>query len=363
MTDRARLRPATDRPVEEQLGTLDPELAAAIAGMPAEATPGLGDIGAMREFIAGSLAFAPEPEDGDRVERRDLTVPGPDGAPDVAVRVYRPLDVPGGAWPAALLWCHGGGFVFGDLAVADQRCAELCDRLGAVVVSVDYRLAPEHPFPAGVEDVYAATRWLAGPGELEIDLDRVAVGGSSAGATLAAAVTLLSRDRGGPRLALQVLVQPAIDDRCETPSSQRVVDPRVFHREVQREMWDHYLGPAGTRGPVSAYAAPARAEDLSGLPPAVITTAEHDPLGDEGRDYAARLCASGVDVELIDTPGTFHGFEELAPDAAVSRRMTAGLVAAVRRGLGAGGSDDAPRHGRRRSVTGGVGPHDAGAPE
>jgi acetyl esterase len=332
VSKRPRMRPPTDRPIEERLGYLDPELAAAVAGMPADATPGLGDITAMREFIAGALAFAPEPADSDRLERRDLVVPGTGSAPDVPVRVYRPRGpAPVASGFPALVWCHGGGFVFGDLAVADARCAELCERLDAVIVSVDYRLAPEHPFPAAVEDAYTVTQWVARGDGPDVDTTRVAVGGSSAGATLAAAVTLMARDRSGPGLTLQVLVQPATDDGCGSASSRRVVDPRLFHREVQLEMWDHYLGPAGTRGPVSHYAAPARASDLSGLPTAIVITAEHDPLSDEGREYAARLSDAGVATELIATRGTFHGFEELAPDAAVSRRMTDGLVEAVRR--------------------------------
>jgi acetyl esterase len=326
--------PPIDRPAEDRIGALDPELAAAIAGIPGDATPGLGDIAAMREFIAGSLAFAPEPRDADRLERLDLEVAGVGGAPDVPVRCYRPVTMSSEHHPLpALVWCHGGGFVFGDLAVADARCAELCEGLRAVIVSVDYRLAPEHPFPAAVEDAYTVACWAARAGDLGIDAARLAVGGSSAGATLAAAITLLARDRSGPDLALQVLVQPATDDRCDTPSSRSVVDPRIFHRQVQLEMWDHYLGPADRRGPVPAHAAPARADDLSGLPAAVVTTAEHDPLRDEGRSYAARLRDSGVPTQLIETPGTFHGFEELAPDAAVSRRMTADLVGAVRRML------------------------------
>lgn len=333
MSERARRRPPTDRPIEEELGYVDPELAAAVAALTTDATPGLGDIGAMRDYIAGSLAFVPEPDDVDRIERRDLETPGADGAPAVPIRVYRPLE-PGPRSLPALVWCHGGGFVFGGLAVADRRCAELCERLGAVVVSVDYRLAPEHPFPAGVEDADAAVCWAAAAADdLDIDRARLAVGGSSAGGTLAAAVTLMARDRGGPALALQVLVQPATDDRCATPSSRAIVDPRVLHREAQLEMWDHYLGPAGSRGPVSPYAAPARATDLSGLPPAIVTTAEHDPLADEGRRYAQRLRDDGVPTRVLDVPGTFHGFDELAPDAAVSLEATTALIEAIRAGL------------------------------
>ena len=331
-------------PIEEEIGPLDPELEAAVDGLPAGA-PGLGDIRAMREFIAGSLAVRHEPDD--EVGREDRQVPGAHGRPAVGVRVYHPprskdgagRSTGGGAQrstggttrPApALVWGHGGGFVFGDLEVSDARCALLCADLDAVVVSVDYRLAPEHPFPAAVEDVFTAVAWVADHArELGIDPARVAVGGSSAGATLAAAVALMARDRGGPPLALQVLWQPATDDRCESPSSRRVVDPRVLHRQVQKEIWDHYLGPAGTRGPVSPYAAPARAADLTGLPPAVVAVAEHDPLRDEGRAYADRLRSSGVGTRLLEVPGAFHGFEELVPEATISRWAHRQLVEAV----------------------------------
>ena len=310
-------------PIEEELGPLDPELAAAVEGLPAGAV-GLGDIHAVREFIAGSLAFRPPPDD-EHVERTDLEVPAAGAAPAVRVRRYVPRR---GPQPSpGLVWCHGGGFVFGDLEVSDGRCADLAVDLSAVVVSVDYRLAPEQPFPAAVEDAYAATVWVADHAEeLGIDPARLAVGGSSAGATLAAAVALMARDRGGPSLALQVLWQPAVDDACESPSSRRVIDPRVLHRQVQLEIWDHYLGPAGARGQVSPYAAPARADDLSGLPPAVVSVAEHDPLRDEGRAYARRLADDGVPSRLLEVPGAFHGFEELVPDAAISRRAHRELV-------------------------------------
>lgn len=318
--------PAGRGPIEEELGPLDPELAPAVSDLPAGSV-GIGDIHAMREFIAGSVAVQPTPGD-DRLERRDVEVPTAGGVPPVAVRLYLPR---ARARPVpALVWLHGGGFVFGDLEVSDARCARLGLDLSAVVASVDYRLAPEQPFPAAVEDAYTVTRWVAeAADELGVDAARLAVGGSSAGATLAAAVALLVRDRGGPALACQLLWQPATDDRCDTPSSREVVDPRVLHRQVQLEMWDHYLGPEGTRGPVSPYAAPARAGDLGGLPAAVVTTAEHDPLRDEGRDYARRLRDSGVPTWLLEVPGTFHGFEEMVPDAEISRRTHRQVVEAV----------------------------------
>lgn len=338
-----RLRPPTDGPVGRALAGLDPAVAAAVDALPV-GTPGLDEPGALREFVGGP-STARGAGDDRRVVRDELRVPAAPGAPGVAVRRYRPREAP--SRRPGLVWCHGGGFVAGDLDAADARCARLCADLDAVVLSVGYRRAPEHPFPAALEDVRAVAGWVgARPGTAGVEPTRLLVGGSSAGAALAAGAALWARDHGGPALAGQVLVQPALDDRCDTPSSREVVDPRVLHREAQREMWDLYLGPEGTRGPVPPYAAPARAADLRGLPPAVVTTAEHDPLRDEGLAYAARLRAGGVPTALRHVPGTVHGFEELVPDAAVSRRTHGWLVASVTAVLARGGGGDGGRPGR-----------------
>lgn len=323
-------RPDTGGPIGHTLSGLDPEVAAAVDRLPV-GTPGLGDLDGLRRLMLGP---SPEPvaTQDDGVLRDELEVPGPAGAPEVVVRRYRP---PAGTppWPG-LVWCHGGGFVAGDLDAADARCARLCLDLDAVVLSVAYRLAPEHPFPAPVEDTDAVLAWVdTHAGALDIDPARLVVGGSSAGATLAAGAALLARDRGRSPLAAQVLVQPALDDRCDTLSAHQVVDPRVLHRAVLRELWSHYLGSEGVRGPVPAHAAPARATDLRGLPSAVITTAEHDPLRDEGLDYALRLQRSGVSTGLLHVPGTVHGFEELVPESAVARRTHRWLVESLRAAL------------------------------
>jgi acetyl esterase/lipase len=206
--------------------------------------------------------------------------------------------------------------------------------LSAVVVSVDYRLAPEHPFPAGVDDCYLALEWVSTHAdELGIDPDRIAVGGSSSGGATAAGVTLMARDRGGPAIAFQLLVYPVIDDRLDTPSMRACIDTPLFARHDAELMWSYYLGSEPSE--VSPYAAPGRATDLAGLPPAYVCVAEFDPLRDEGIAYAQRLVGAGVSTELHLYPGTFHGFDALP--SAVTIRALDEQTAALGRGIAARG--------------------------
>jgi acetyl esterase/lipase len=229
---------------------------------------------------------------------------------------------------------HGGGFVLGDADSDKDLPALLSAETGAVVVSVDYRLAPENPYPAPIEDCYAALVWVAGnAAELEIDPDHIGIGGVSAGGGLAAGVALLARDRGGPALCFQLLDIPEIDDRLQTSSMQQFVDTPLWNLPNAIESWRHYLGPQVAGGEVSPYAAPARAADLRGLPPAFISACEFDPLRDEGIAYAQQLVQHGVATELHLYPGTFHGSGGLVPTAQVSRRMRSDLIDATRRGL------------------------------
>jgi acetyl esterase/lipase len=264
------------------------------------------------------LAMFEAPPDRDDVIKEDHRVPGPKDAPDVLVRVYRPK-APASAPRPAVFEIHGGGFVLGDIAMMDAWCQRVAAEIDAVVVSVEYRLAPEHPFPAGVEDCYAALVWTATEAKrLGIDPERIAVAGQSAGGGLAAATALLARDRGGPRLCFQLLEIPELDDRLDTPSMLAFSDTPMWNRPNAVWSWRHYLGP-DHKGEVSPYAAPARAENLAGLPPAYISTMEFDPLRDEGILYGLRLLQAGVSVELHSYPGTFHG-SALLPSAEVSRR-------------------------------------------
>ncbi|WP_326949146.1 alpha/beta hydrolase [Amycolatopsis sp. NBC_01307] len=314
---------------------IDPELLPWLDMLPAVTLPDYDALLAARASMAQLQEVMPAYEPVHPVDVRDTTVPGPSGAPDVPVRVYSPADregtVPG------LVYIHGGGFILGDLDMFHASLLHLVDELGIVIVSVDYRLAPEHPFPAPVEDCYAALTWTAAKAaELGIDPDRIGVGGESAGGGLAAATALLARDRGGPALRFQYLGIPELDDRLETPSMQAYVDTPMWNRPNAVYSWASYLGPES--GDVSPYAAPARATDLTGLPPAFVTTCQFDPLRDEGIQYAQRLLQAGVTTELHHYPGTFHG-SAIIQDAAVSRRMLADEVAALRRGLGVTAKD------------------------
>jgi acetyl esterase/lipase len=227
---------------------------------------------------------------------------------------------------------HGGGFVLGSISSEQDNAATLASTLGIVVVSVEYRLAPEHPFPAGLHDCFAALNWLCQHAdELGVDPSRVGVYGQSAGGGLAAALALFSRDHGGPALCFQFLGMPVLDDRLETPSMQLFIDTPEWDRPSAELSWTYYLGSAGS-GEVSPYAAPARAHNLGDLPPAYVSTMEFDPLRDEGILYALALLGAGVPVELHSYPGTFHGSSKVTT-ADVSRRMADEEMHVLRRAL------------------------------
>ena len=302
----------------------------AMAARSAEGLTSLDDVRAMmRQRSLDDLAEGVE--GAERVDVADRTVPGPPGAPEVPVRLYRPTGATG-ALPV-LVMLHGGGFWLGDLEMVHRGCVRTADRVGCQVVSVDYRLAPEHPFPAGVEDCYAVTAWVAAQAaELGVDPGRVAVGGGSAGGALSAAVALMARDRGGPALCFQQLVIPVIDDRMTSASMVEFTDTPMFNRPAAEMMWAFYLG-ADHGDDVSPYAAPGRADDLTGLPPAYVETAEFDCLRDEGLEYGLALLRAGVSVELHNVPGTFHG-SEMVHQAPASVRSFAARDAALARAFG-----------------------------
>lgn len=310
---------------------IDPELLPWLGMLPDVRLRDYEALLAVRAHQAEMMDIAPAYQPRNPIDVRDVTVPGPSDAPDVAVRIYAPENR-GGAVPG-LLHIHGGGFVLGDLDMFHPQVLRLADELGIVIVSVDYRLAPEHPFPAPVEDCYAALKWFSEKAsELGVDPARIGVGGESAGGGLAAATALLARDRGGPELCFQLLAIPEVDDRLDTESMRDYVDTPIWHRSNAVYSWRSYLGTEPGGEDVSPYAAPARATDLSGLPPAFVTTCQYDPLRDEGLEYARRLAHAGVPVELRLYPGTFHG-SSLVESASISRRMIADEVDALRRGL------------------------------
>ncbi|MHB1004403.1 MAG: alpha/beta hydrolase [Chloroflexota bacterium] len=232
----------------------------------------------------------------------DRVIPGPNG--DIPIRVYDPQL----ARPAPVfVYFHGGGWVIGDLETHDHVCRALARDAGCIVVSVHYRRAPEHKFPAAAEDAYAATRWVvANAASIGGDATRVAVGGDSAGGNLAAVVCLMARERGGPELVYQLLWYPVTDHEFNTKSYLENAEGYHLYRQDMIWFWDHYLArPEDAANPL---ASPLRAADLSGLPPALVVTAEYDPLRDEGEAYAARLRAAGVPVVHTRYDGMIHGF-------------------------------------------------------
>jgi acetyl esterase len=235
-----------------------------------------------------------------RLEERRIA--GPAG--EIGMRLYAP-DAPGPL--PALVFFHGGGFVIGSLDSHDGVCRELANAARCAVVSVDYRLAPEHKFPAAPEDCFAATRWVAANARaLGLDPARLAVGGDSAGGCLAAVAAQLCRERGGPALRFQLLVYPVTDCRFDTPSYRENAEGYLLTRSLMQWFWNHYLqDPAEGESPL---ASPLRAEKLDGLPPALVLTAEYDPLRDEGEAYARRLERAGVPTTLTRYDGMFHGF-------------------------------------------------------
>ena len=308
---------------------LDPQIKAVLEAMGALAMPSLSTVSpaVMRQAFEEQRSARPE---GDSVAKViDRQIPGPDGK--LTVRVYSPF----GAGPFPVLtYFHGGGFVLCDLETHDSTCRGLTNAAQCVVVSVDYRLAPEAPFPAAPEDCYAATRWVA-ENALELDGDpaRHAVAGDSAGGNLAAVVALMARDRGGPALVHQLLIYPVTDHSFDTPSYLDNAEGYFLTREMMQWFWGHYLKSEADG--MQALASPLRADDLSNLPSATVITAEFDPLRDEGEAYAARLEASGVPMELVRYEGMIHGFFGMTDTVDRAKEAVAQSGRALRRAFGA----------------------------
>jgi len=292
------------------------------------------DAVAAREESAAMFSVLPQP-DVSSLDIDDREVPGPEGDPPVTVRVYVPHERAATPTPA-ILYIHGGGFFVGSIDTEHGGAAGLAKELGVVVVSVEYRLAPEHPYPAPLEDCYAALQWLHGAAdELGVDPARIAINGGSAGGGLSAGLALLARDRGGPAICFQYLGIPELDDRLDTPSMRAFVDTPMWSRPAAEKSWEWYLGDLWGTDDVPYYASPARAEDLTGLPPAYVSVMEFDPLRDEGLDYAVRMIRAGVPVELHHFPGTFHG-SAMVQTAAIHRREGVERLAVWRKAFGIG---------------------------
>lgn len=309
---------------------IDPESRASLDAF-LEVLPGgfnaIPDVQARRAAAAAVLAALEIPENP-RVTHEDISIAGPLGAADVTVRVYRPVDASGPL--PGIYYIHGGGMVLGDLDDENPAAELICEQVGAVVVSVKYRLAPEHPYPAAVEDCYAGLEWLSkNVAELGVDAERLAIYGASAGGGLTLATALLARDRGGPQLSFMMPIYPMIDDRNETPSSHEITDIGIWDRAGNIEAWAWYLGGQEA----DQYAAPARAADLSGLPPAFIDVGTIDLFLDEDIEFARRLMQAGVPTELHIHPGAFHATELVAPQSVLSQRIWGMRIDALRRAL------------------------------
>ena len=260
---------------------------------------------------------------GEVLERR---IPGPAG--EVPLRIYRPRSE--GPHPL-LLYLHGGGWVIGDLDTADAACRDLCATAGCVVISVDYRLAPEHRFPAAVDDCYAALEWVAGNGDALGGNGRLGVTGESAGGNLAAVLCLKARDEGGPKIDFQLLLYPVVDDDLSRPSYRENATGYILETDTMHWFWDHYCPDPASRS--HPYATPLKAADHSGLPPALVMTAEFDPLRDEGNLYAETLAAAGTEAEVICYDGLLHDFFATAQQFKASRAAFETACASLRKAL------------------------------
>ncbi|MEP9348215.1 alpha/beta hydrolase [Xanthobacter sp. KR7-225] len=307
--------------------TLDADIAAFLARPPAAQPASLEAIRAETDRVLLTLQGAPEAVD--RIE--DLSADSPASDAAVPVRAYWPAGSARGQALPALVFGHAGGWCLVSLKTYDTPCRALANATGCVVFSVDYRLAPEHPYPIPLEDFYRALLWVADHAEtLGIDASRITVAGDSAGANLAAGAALLARDRGGPRIAHQLLIYPPVDTDLGTASYEAFADGYYLTRETMRFCWEAYLGERLASPPI--YAAPLRA-DLSSLPPATVMVSECDPLRSEGEAYARKLEESGVPTNLILLEGMVHGCIHMAGVAPAAAGLFARAGEAVRAGL------------------------------
>jgi acetyl esterase/lipase len=306
---RARLDPVSREPLEGLLAVM----------------PGgfnsISDIAQRRAVVSSMLV---EPELDDRLTMEERHIPGPAG--EQLIRIYRPKNL--GSKAPALVNIHGGGMIMGSIMGDAANAQKLSAEGGVVVISVDYRKAPEHPYPAGPEDCYSAAQWVFdNASELDIDPENIGIYGGSAGGGLALAVALMARDRGTMRFKYMMPIYPMIDDRNELPSTHEVTEVGIWDRAGNIEAWSWYLGGKEADG----YAAPARMQDLTGLPPAYIDVGEMDMFRDEDAHFALRLLQSGVPCEFRIYPGAYHASEVFAPEAELSKRIWAGRIEALKR--------------------------------
>jgi acetyl esterase len=316
---------------QESAMALDPQVKAVIelvikSGRPAYNT--LSPKDARQLFRETRPASTPTPPEIGTVT--NLLAEGPTGA--IPVRLYRPVGAAADASLPALVYFHGGGWVIGDLETHDVLCRQITAEAGIEVVAVDYRLAPEHKFPAAADDAWAATRWVvANAGRLGIDPQRIAVGGDSAGGTLAAVVALLARDAGAPAIAFQALLYPVTDVGTETRSYRDFADGYLLTRDSMRWFFDHYLKSSDEAADWRV--SPLRAPSLAGVASALIITAGFDPLRDEGEAYARALRDAGVRVDYVCYGGMIHGFVPMGRLIDTGNRAVSHIAASLRQAL------------------------------
>ena len=310
---------------------LDPESQRLIDLMAAANRPAWNSLSpqAARDLYLSLRPGAQGPRPGE-VKVADRTIPGPAG--ELPVRIYRPAAAPADAKLPALVYAHGGGWVFGNLDSHDVLCAQLAIEAGIAVFHIDYRLAPEARFPAAFDDVVAGLKWVAANGpSVGIDSSRLAIGGDSAGGNLAAAAAIWARDNSGPRLLMQLLAYPVTDAVARADSYRRYEDGYGLNAATMEWFFDHYSPDKAQRGDWRL--SPIRAASLAGLPPALVVTAGYDPLCDEGRAYAARLHKEGTQADLVEFGGMLHGFLSSPMLLHGARRGTSLCAAALREAL------------------------------
>ena len=250
----------------------------------------------------------------------EFAITHPEDSTTLNLKSFRPLT--GSTEKPALLWIHGGGYVMGSAGDTDQTLAQIALETDCTVFSVDYRLAPEHAYPAALDDCFDCLLWLQKhANQLKIDPARIAIGGASAGAGLTAALALRARDEGTQQVLFQLLIYPMLDHRHRTPSSRAIQDPNLWNEQTNRLAWALYLGALTDHDEIPLYASASLAADLTNLPPAFVCVGDLDIFLDEDIDYAQRLLQAGVPTELHVYPGAIHGFDMLAPDAAISQRL------------------------------------------
>ena len=317
MTIQNRIDPASSLPLEELLNTLP-------GGFNA-----IEDIKERRNVINSLVRMmTAELPPIDNIVIEDRNIAAPDALLELVVRIYKPTGVSGGL--PGIFFIHGGGMIMGSIETENHKAAMLCETIQSIVVSVEYRLAPENPHPAQVQDCYEALVWMSkNAAELGFDADRLAIVGGSAGGGLAIATALMARDQEFPKLSFQMANYPMIDDRNETPSSKEITDVGIWDRKANIEAWDWYLGGKNA----DEYAAPARAKDLSGLPPTFIDVGELDLFRDEDIEFAKRLLQAGVTTELHVYPGAYHASESFAPEAELSKQIWTKRIEALKRAL------------------------------